>query len=110
MDTPGCFYGWGLFFVFIGMSTNLQPIPLGLIAIQPYLDFVCEKGFSPIEPGDTTYQNDAFVNPPSVFIDGLLLTYVPVLDKRYISFDGATRTIEFNNGTLMEGETFQIFL
>lgn len=92
------------------MSTNLQPIPLGLIAIQPYLDFVCEKGFSPIEPGDTTYQNDAFVNPPSVFVDGLLLTYFPVLDKRYISFNGDTRTIEFNNGTLMPGETVQIFL
>lgn len=92
------------------MSANLQPIPLGLIAIQPYLDLVCEKGFSVIEPGDTIYQNDAFVNPPSVFIDGLLLTYVQVLDKRYISFDGATRTIQFNNGTLMEGETVQIFL
>jgi hypothetical protein len=110
VDTPGCFYGWDLFLVFISMSANLQPIPLGLIAIQPYLDFVAMKGFSPIEPDDTTYQNDAFVNPPSVFIDGLLLTYVPVLDKRYISFDGATRTIEFNNGTLMEGETVQIFL
>lgn len=110
MDTPGRFYGWDLFLVFISMSANLQPIPLGLIAIQPYLDFVAMKGFSPIEPDDTTYQNDAFVNPPSVFIDGLLLTYVPVLDKRYISFDGATRTIEFNNGTLMEGETVQIFL
>jgi hypothetical protein len=110
VDTPGCFHGWGLFFVYIDMSTNLQPIPLGLIAIQPYLDFVCVKGFSPIEPGDTTYQNDAFINPPSVFVDGLLLTYVPVLDKRYISFNGANRTIEFNNGTLMEGETVQIFL
>ncbi len=110
MDTPGRFYGWDLFLVFISMSANLQPIPLGLIAIQPYLDFVAMKGFSPIEPDDTTYQNDAFVNPPSVFIDGLLLTYVPVLDKRYISFDGATRTIQFNNGTLMEGETVQIFL
>lgn len=110
MDTPGRFYGWDLFLVFINMSANLQPIPLGLIAIQPYLDFVTEKGFSPIEPDDTTYQNDAFVNPPSVFIDGLLLTYVPVLDKRYISFDGATRTIQFNNGTLMQGETVQIFL
>ena len=110
MDTPGRFYGWDLFLVFISMSANLQPIPLGLIAIQPYLDFVAIKGFSPIEPDDTTYQNDAFVNPPSVFIDGLLLTYVPVLDKRYISFDGATKTIQFNNGTLMEGETVQIFL
>ena len=110
MDTPGRFYGWDLFLVFISMSANLQPIPFGLIAIQPYLDFVAMKGFSPIEPDDTTYQNDAFINPPSVFIDGLLLTYVPVLDKRYISFDGATRTIQFNNGTLMEGETVQIFL
>jgi hypothetical protein len=110
VDIPGCFYGWDLFLVFISMSANLQPIPLGLIAIQPYLDFVAEKGFSVIEPGDTTYQNDAFANPPSVFIDGLLLTYISVLDKRYISFDGATRTIQFNNGTLMEGETVQIFL
>jgi len=110
VDTPGCFYGWGLFFVFIDMSTNLQPIPFGLIAIQPYLDFVCEKGFSPIEPGDTTYQNDAFVNPPSVFVDGLLLTYSYVLDKRYLTFFPLTRTIQFNNASLEEGETVQIFL
>jgi len=61
VDTPGRFYGWDLFLVFISMSANLQPIPLGLIAIQPYLDFVAIKGFSPIEPDDTTYQNDAFV-------------------------------------------------
>jgi len=112
VDIPGCFYGWDLFLVFISMSANLQPIPLGLIAIQPYLDFVVDikESGSPMEEGDTTLQNDAFVNPPSVFIDGILVTYVPVLDKRYISFDGATRTIQFNNGTLMEGETVQIFL
>lgn len=92
------------------MSANLQPIPLGLIGIKPYLDFICEKSFSVIQPGDTTYQNDAFLNPPTVFIDGILLTYAVINDRRYISFDSETKTITFNNGGLEEYESIQIFL
>lgn len=92
------------------MSGNLQPIPLGLIAIKPYLDFICEKSFSVIQPDDTTYQNDDFLNAPSVFIDGILLTYAVTTDRRYISFDIETKTITFHNGGLQEYESIQIFL
>lgn len=112
MDIPGCFYGWDLFLVFISMSANLQAIPLGLIAIQPYLDFVVDikESGSPMEEGDTTLQNDAFVNPPSVFIDGILVTYVALSDRRYVSFNGDSRTITINNSPVNLGETVQIFL
>jgi hypothetical protein len=92
------------------MSTNLQPIPMGLIGIKPYYDFIVEKGFSVLEPGDTTLQDDIFNNAPTVFIDGILLTYVPVMDRRYISFDGSTKTLMINNAGVNQGENVQIFL
>ena len=92
------------------MSTNLQSIPLGLIGIKPYIEFVVEKGFSPMEPDDTILQDDAFANPPSVYIDGLLLTYLPLSDRRYVSYDGSTKTITLNNAGVNEGEVVQIFL
>jgi hypothetical protein len=94
------------------MSANLQPIPLGLIGIKPYLEFVVEKitGTSPIEPGENTLQDDIFENPPTVYIDGILLTYLTLSDRRYISFDGSTKTITINNAPVNDGEVVQIFL
>lgn len=91
------------------MSANLQPIPLGLIGIQPYFKILVVSD-GDLEPGDTTYQNDVFFNPPSVFIDGLLVTYLTSSDRRYISFDSATKTITFNNGGVNNGEIVEIFL
>ncbi len=112
MDTPGCFYGWGLFFVFIDMSTNLQAIPLGLIAIQPYLDFETIDGSFVMDEGSTIsiLQNDAFVNPPSVFLDGILLTYIVSTNRRYVEFDATLRRIIIRNGIVQLGEYVQIFL
>lgn len=91
------------------MSTNLQAIPLGLIAIKPYIDFIVTAG-AEMEDGDSTYQNDAFQIQPSVFIDGLLITYAVCADRRYVSFDGFTKTLTLNNGVVNEGENIQIFL
>lgn len=112
MNTPGCFYGWGLFLVFIGMSTNLQPIPLGLIAIQPYLDFETVEGSFTNDEGNTVslLQDDNFVNPPSVFIDGLLITYNITTDRRYVEYNAETKTIYIKNGIVQLGEYVQIFL
>jgi len=89
------------------MSTNLQPIPQGLIGAKPIVDFIVETGGA-MEPGDTTYQSSAFIFAPSVFIDGLLLTYEIRTDRRYISFNGSTKTITINGG-VNEGENIQIF-
>lgn len=91
------------------MSTNLQPIPLGLTGVKPYIDFIVTTG-ADMEAGDTTYQNDAFGSNPSVFIDGLLLTYAVCADRRYVSYDPATKTITLNNSGVNEGENIQIFL
>ena len=108
---PGCFYGWGFFFVYINMSTNLQPIPFGLIAIQPYISFVTVDGsFSETEAGEHAFQNDAFINPPSVFVDGLLLTYQVVNNRRYLTFDAETNTITIKNAKIDNGEIVEIFL
>jgi len=109
---PGCFYGWGLLFVFIDMSANLQPIPLGLIGIKPYVDIKIETGTIPTNEAGTEsiYQNDAFVSPPSVFVDGVLLTYVVAIDRRYIEYDAETKTITTKNGIFQIGEYVQIFL
>jgi hypothetical protein len=90
------------------MSANLQPIPLGLIAIKPFIDFIVGAG-QPMEAGDTDYQSDSFSANPSVFIDGLLLTYVVSTDRRYVSYNGSTKTITIN-GSVNEGENVQIFL
>lgn len=90
------------------MPSNAQPIPQGLIAAKPIIDFIVEAG-APMEPGDTTYQNLAFIFAPSVFIDGLLLTYEVRSDRRYISFNSSTQTITVNNGGVNEGENVQIF-
>ena len=92
------------------MSSNKQPIPLGLIGIKPYIEFVVEKGFSPMEPDDTILQDDAFENAPSVYIDGLLLTYLPLDSRRYVTYDGSAKTITLNNAGVNEGEIVQIFL
>jgi hypothetical protein len=93
------------------MSTNLQPIPLGLIGIKPYLDnFIDDFNFSETEAGTFAYTNDNFFNPPTVFIDGILLTYGVVSDRRYISFDGETKTLYLHNVGVNEGENVQIFL
>jgi hypothetical protein len=94
------------------MPSNQQPIPLGLIAIQPYLEFVVSNDpiTSLIPPGDNVLSDDAFENPPSVFIDGLLLTYAVVADRRYISFNRQAKTITINNAPVNEGEIVQIFL
>ena len=61
-----------------------------------------------MEPGDTNYQNLAFICAPSVFIDGLLLTYEVRPDRRYVSFNSSTQTITINAG-VNEGENIQIF-
>jgi hypothetical protein len=94
------------------MSANLQPIPLGLIGIMPYVDIKIEAGtISTNEAGtESIYQNDAFLNPPSVFVDGILLTYVVAIDRRYIEFDSETKTITTKNGIFQIGEYVQIFL
>jgi len=89
------------------MSTNLQQIPQGLIGAKPIIDFIVETGGA-MEPGDTDYQNSAFIFAPSVFIDGLLLTYEVRTDRRYVSFNGSTQTITINGG-VNEGENVQIF-
>jgi hypothetical protein len=89
------------------MSTNLQQIPQGLIAAKPIIDFIVETGGA-MEPGDTDYQNLAFIFAPSVFIDGLLLTYEVRTDRRYVSFNSSTQTITINGG-VNEGENLQIF-
>lgn len=210
MSIPGCFYGWVLFFVYISMSTNLQPIPGGLVGFKdtphqtyihddvtnytvvnsdqvilcnsdtdivfdpsvladgkifyiknvyikdliidgggglidgmntftikineavtllykrisstdvfyilgkyksmvPVADFIVKTG-SPMEDGDTQYQNDTIEFPPAVYIDGILLTYDnDVTDRRYVSYNSSTRTITINNGTVVEGENIQIY-
>jgi predicted thioredoxin/glutaredoxin len=93
------------------MSANLQPIPLGLIAIKPYLDnFVDDFDFAENEAQLFEYQDDNFFNPPSVFIDGILLTYGVVSDRRYLSFDPVEKILYIHNGAINEGENVQIFL
>ena len=89
------------------MSTNLQSIPQGLIGAKPIIDFIVETSGA-MEPGDTDYQNLAFIFAPSVFIDGLLLTYEVRTDRRYVSFNSSTQTITINGG-VNEGENVQIF-
>lgn len=91
------------------MSANLQPIPLGLLSIKPFVDFVVNTG-STMEEGDTTYQNDNFISAPSLFIDGLLITYAVRSDRRYISFNSVTKTVTLHNGGVNEGEVLQFFL
>ena len=94
------------------MSGNLQPIPLGLIAIKPFIDINNVEAFFINDPYYTqsSCQNDNFENPPSVFVDGLLLTYVVSTDRGYVEFDSVTKTITIKNGVLQLGEVVQIFL
>lgn len=96
------------------MSTNLQTIPSGLIAIQPFIDVEIITIFSPFptnEAGtESVIQNNNFLNAPSIFIDGILLTYVPLSDRRYVEYDPETKTATIKNGTFQPGETVQIFL
>jgi hypothetical protein len=55
-------------------------------------------------------QDDAFSSAPSVYIDGLLLTYLALNSRRYVSYDPSTKTITLNNAGVNEGEVVQIFL
>lgn len=56
-----------------------------------------------------TYSNDLLQYPPFVFIDGLLLTYVPQNDRRYLVHDQANRTIEIIGG-VREDENLRIII
>ena len=56
---------------------------------------------------DTELTDDRFYLPPTVYIDGLLLTYEVRSDRRYVSREDKTITI--NNGGVNEGENIQIF-
>lgn len=77
-------------------------------AMSPIADFIVEAG-SIMEDGDTTYQNGNIEFPPAVYIDGLLLTYEIVTDRRYVTYNDTTRTVTINNGGVNEGENVQIF-
>jgi hypothetical protein len=89
----------------------MQPIPLGIIGLKAYLDnFVDDVEFIENEVGYIELTNEAFVNPPTVFIDGILLTYGVSTDRRYLFFEPATNTLYIINGLINEGENVQIFL
>jgi len=90
------------------MPSNAQQIPQGAIAMQPLEDFIVSPT-APIKPGSATYTNTYFIFAPSVFIDGILLTYEVSTDRRYISYDSSTQTITINNGGVNAGESVQIF-
>jgi hypothetical protein len=94
------------------MSSNLQPIPLGLIGIKPYVDVIAVEGTFDNDEFFTSssYQDNNFSNPPSVFIDGLLLTYKVSTDRRYIDFNPESKTLFIKNGMVQLGEVVQIFL
>ena len=93
------------------MPTNMQPIPLGIIGLKAYLDnFIDDVEFVESEFGYYEYTNESFVNPPTVFIDGILITYGVSTDRRYVSFDPTTSTLYLWNGGINEGENVQIFL
>jgi hypothetical protein len=63
-----------------------------------------------MENGDTELTDDRFYLPPTVYIDGLLLTYEIRSDRRYVSFESVLdKTITINNGGVNEGENIQIF-
>ena len=94
------------------MPTNQQQIAMGLIAVQPYLDFETVEGsFTQDEFGTSrALQDNGFQNPPSVFIDGILLTYVVATDRRYAEFNPETKTLFVKGGRVQLGEYVQIFL
>ncbi len=75
-------------------------------SVSPIYDFIVEAG-APMENGDTELTDDRFYLPPTVYIDGLLLTYEVRSDRRYVSSEGTLITI--NNGGVNEGENIQIF-
>jgi hypothetical protein len=78
--------------------------------VSPIYDFVVGSG-EPMENGDTELTDDRFYLPPTVYIDGLLLTYEIRSDRRYVSFESGLldKTITINNGGVNEGENIQIF-
>ena len=92
------------------MPSNAQPIPSGISGIKSFVDFFVGNKYSgaPMEDEDTTYQNSGLTTAPSVYIDGILLTYEVRSDRRYISFDENTNTITINNGYVNSGENVQI--
>jgi hypothetical protein len=96
------------------MSTNLQEIPLGIIGFRPYKDVAIISTTNPFPTNEfgteSIIQDDNFYNPPSIFIDGILLTYVVSIDRRYVVYDGLTKTVTIKNGTFEAGELVQIFL
>jgi hypothetical protein len=75
-------------------------------SVSPIYDFIVEAG-APMENGDTELTDDRFYLRPTVYIDGLLLTYEVRSDRRYVSSEGTLITI--NNGGVNEGENVQIF-
>lgn len=96
------------------MSSNLQEIPFGIIGFRPYKDVEIISTTNPFPTNETAtesiIQDDNFFNPPSIFIDGILLTYVVADDRRYVEYDGLTKTVTIKNGTFIAGEFVQIFL
>jgi hypothetical protein len=60
---------------------------------------------------ETTYEftNDLLQFPPFVFLDGLLLTYVPQTDRRYAVHDQVNRTVEIIGG-VREDENLRIII
>ena len=55
------------------------------------------------------FNNDNLQFPPFVFVDGLLLTYVPQTDRRYAVHNQANRTVEIIGG-VREAENVRIII
>lgn len=55
------------------------------------------------------FNNDNLQFPPFVFVDGLLLTYVPQSDRRYAVHNQANRTVEIIGG-VREAENVRIII
>ena len=55
------------------------------------------------------FSNDNLQFPPFVFVDGLLLTYVPQTDRRYVVHNQANRTVEIIGG-VREAENVRIII
>lgn len=96
------------------MSSNLQDIPYGIIGFRPYKDVLIVSETDPFPTNEAAtesiIQDDNFNSPPSIFIDGGLLSYVVSATLRYVEFDGLTKTVTIKNGTFVADEIVQIFL
>lgn len=93
------------------MPSNAQPIPFGVL-IKPFLDFETVEGSFTNDESFTVsvMQDDNFIAPPVVYIDGLLITYDVNATRRYCEYNGDTRTLYIKNGIVQLGEYVQIFL